>query len=486
MPDISVPDSTLIAEADENTMNYDLIIRGGNVVTPDGTSKADITIADGKIQSIGQTSSMPTAERVIDATGRYVMAGIIDPHAHLGYLETLEAVETETRAAACGGVTCLGVYILALKEGLLKQFERFKNEFEAKSFIDGFWHLMVIDAVTTSEIELCPKEIGLTSFKFNMGYKGPHADLIGITATDDGAVYKGFSMISKLGPPALAACHTENIDIHLMLRDELIAQGRKDFQVWNESRPPFVEAECMRRAIYLAKNAGCPLYIPHITIAEGVSIIAEAQQEGLDVTGETCPQYLTHNNEEPAQVLIDHPACGCVNPPLRDRASNERLWEGIQQGIIKCVGSDLAPTTLEMKGDDIWNAPMGLGNVSELLLPIMLSEGVNKGRISLEKLTEVCSYNPALIFGVLPDKGKLEAGADADIVIVDLEEERTVSTDSLRSMCDWSIYDGWTLKGWPTHTVLRGRVILDDGEPVSRGPGQGKYIPRKFAAKSNN
>jgi dihydroorotase-like cyclic amidohydrolase len=425
---------------------------------------------------------MPKAEREIDAGGRYVMAGIIDPHAHLGYMDTLEAVQTETRAAACGGVTCLGVYMLALKDGILKQFDRFKNEFEEKSFVDGFWHLMVIDALTTSEIERCPGEIGLTSFKFNMGYKGPHADLIGITATDDGAVFKGFRMIHKLGPPSLAACHTENIDIHLMLRDELIAQGRKDFKVWNESRPPFVEAECMRRAIYLAKNAGCPLYIPHITIAEGVDIVAEAVQEGLNVTGETCPQYLTHNNDEPAQVLIDHPACGCVNPPLRDRASNERLWEGIQQGIIKCVGSDLAPTTLEMKGDDIWNAPMGLGNNSELLLPVMLSEGVNKGRISLEKLTEVCSYNPASVFGLLPDKGTLSVGADADIVVVDLEQERTVSVDALRTMCDWSIYDGWTLKGWPTHTVLRGRVIMDDGEPLDLDPGQGRYVPRKLSS----
>ncbi|MFT5133275.1 MAG: dihydropyrimidinase, partial [Gammaproteobacteria bacterium] len=394
----------------------------------------------------------------------------------------LEAVESETRAAACGGVTCLGVYILALKDGVLKQFEKFKHTFETKSFVDGFWHLMVIDALTTSEIEKCPEEIGMTSFKFNMGYKGPHADMLGITATDDGAVFKGFRKVADLGAPALAACHTENIDIHLMLRDELIAQGRKDFQVWNESRPAFVEAECMHRAIYLAKSAGAPLYIPHITIAEGVDIIAQAQKDGLNVIGETCPQYLTHNNEEPAQILIDHPACGCVNPPLRDRASNERLWEGIQQGIIKCVGSDLAPTTLEMKGDDIWNAPMGLGNVSELLLPIMLSEGVNKGRITLEKLTEVCSYNPASVFGVLPDKGQLAVGADADIVIVDLEEERTVSVDALRTMCDWSIYDGWTLKGWPTHTILRGQVIMEDGEPLSLNPGQGKYVPRKTAA----
>ena len=459
-------------------MNYDLLICNGTIVTPEKTFPGYIAVSQGRITAIGQGDPPVSATRVIDAYGCYVMPGIIDPHAHLGYMDTLEAVETETRAAACGGVTTLGVYILALKEGLLRQFEEFKNTFESKSFVDAFWHLMVIDAITTSEIETCPAEVGLTSFKFNMGYKGPHADLIGITATDDGAVFKGFRMINKSGPPSLAACHTENIDIHLMLRDELLAQGRKDFAVWNESRPPFVEAECMRRAIYLAKSTNCSLYIPHITIAEGVDIIAEAQKQGLDVIGETCPQYLTHNGEEPAQVLLDHPACACVNPPLRDKASNNRLWEGIAEGIIKCVGSDLAPTTLEMKGEDIWNAPMGLGNTSELLLPIMLSEGVNKGRISLEQVAEVCALNPAGVFGISPRKGRLAVGADADIVIVDLDKEVTVKTENLRSMCDWSIYDGWTLKGWPTHTILRGHVIVEDGEPNALQPEQGIYISR--------
>ena len=183
----------------------------------------------------------------------------------------------------------------------------------------------------------------------------------------------------------------------------------------------------------------------------------KAREQGIEVTGETCPQYLTHNGEEPAQVLLDHPACACVNPPLRDKAANARLWEGIADGTIQCVGSDLAPTTLEMKGDDIWNAPMGLGNTSELLLPVLLSEGVNKGRISLEKVAEVCALNPARVFGVLPRKGQLTAGADADIVIVDLDKEVTVKTENLRSMCDWSIYDGWTLKGWPTHTHIARR-----------------------------
>jgi D-hydantoinase len=461
-------------------MPCDLIVHGGTVVSASETFAADVAVDGGKIVGIGDRKLMPEATRQINATGRFVLPGIVDPHAHLGYMDTLEAVETETRAAACGGVTCLGVYILALKDGLLKQFQQFKETFETKSFVDGFWHLMVIDAITTDEIAKCPEEIGLTSFKFNMGYKGPHADLLGITATDDGATFKGFRTISQLGPPAMAACHTENIDIHLMLREELIAQGRSDYRVWNDSRPPFVEAECMRRAIYLAKNASCPLYIPHITIAEGVDILAAAQRDGISVVGETCPQYLTHNGEEPAQVFLDHPACACVNPPLRDKNSNEGLWEGIRRGLIQCVGSDLAPTTLEMKGDDIWNAPMGLGNTSELILPVMLSEGVHKGRIGLEKVVEVCSYNPARVFGVGHRKGAIEVGADADIVIVDLEEKRSVDVASLHSMCDWTIYDGWELTGWPTHTILRGEIIVENGEPRPLRAGQGTYVPRPW------
>jgi dihydroorotase (multifunctional complex type) len=463
-------------------MACDLIIHGGRVVTPFEIIRADIAVGDGKIVGIGDRRFMTSARRELDVSGKYVLPGIVDPHAHLGYMNTLESLETETRAAACGGVTCLGVYILALKDGILRQFDRLKSEFEAKSFVDAFWHLMVIDTLTTEEIRECPDKIGLTSFKFNMGYKGPHADLIGITATDDGAVYKGFRTIAALGPPSIAACHTENIDIHLMLRDELIAQGRRDYAVWNESRPPFVEAECMRRAIFLASSANCPLYIPHITIGEGVDILAEAHSQGIKVTGETCPQYLTHNGEDPAPIFRSHPACACVNPPLRDKASNRRLWEGIQRGVIQCVGSDLAPATLAMKGDNIWDAPMGLGNNSEMLLPVMLSEGVNKGRIGLEKVVEVCSWNPARVFGVFPQKGNIDIGADADLAIVDMEKKVRVSPGMLHSMCDWTIYDGWEFTGWPTHTILSGNIVVEDGKPLPRQGGQGRYVPRPKSA----
>jgi len=335
---------------------------------------------------------------------------------------------------------------------------------------------MVIDEITTTEIPQCP-DVGITSFKFNMGYKGPHADLLGITATDDGAVIRGFRSISQMAPPARALVHAENIDIALALGKELQEQGRKDFFVWNESRPNFVEAECMRRAIYLAKVTQCPLYIVHITIGEGVSLLAEAQKDGVDVIGETCPQYLTHSSEDPVSLLVENPPLGCVNPPLRDRASNKKLWEGIRQGTIKTIGSDLAPTTLEAKGNNIWEAPMGLGNNSELILPVMLSEGVNQGRITLEKVVEICSCNPAKVFGLFPKKGNVSVGADADIVIVDLEKKVTVSPIILHSLCDWTIYDGWEFTGWPVYTLLGGTIIVQDGKPLETNRG-GKYIYR--------
>ena len=456
-------------------MDVELIIHGGTVVSPTDTHKTDIGMADGVIVAVGDVAEMSGAARKIDATGKFVLPGVVDPHMHLGYTETLEHAASETRAAACGGVTCGGIYLLYLREGILGPFDGLMSAFRERSFIDAFFHLMVIDEQTTSEIGQCP-EVGLNSFKFNMGYKGPHADLLGISATDDGSTFRGFRTISKMAPPARAAVHAENIDIHLMLREELIAAGRTDFSVWNESRPPFVEAECMRRAIYLAKTAGCRLYFPHITIAEGVDIVAEARAEGLDVIGETCPQYLTLNDETPPPIFNERPAAANVNPPIRDPGCNDRLWEGIRDGVIQTIGSDLAPVTLEMKGDNIWEAPMGLGNNSELLLPVILSEGVNKDRITLQKAVEVCSYNPARAFGAYPHKGSLDVGADADAVIVDMNKKRTVSNDMLHSMCDWTVYDGWELTGWPTHTILRGQVIVEDGEPMPRIDGQGRPL----------
>ena len=233
----------------------------------------------------------------------------------------------------------------------------------------------------------------------------------------------------------------------------------------------------MYRCLFLAKVSKCPLYIVHITIKEGADIINKAKAEGINVIAETCPQYLTHNSEEPVPVIKENPTFAVVNPPLRGKEDNERLWQAIKDGVIDCIGSDQAVATKKLKGNDMWKAPMGLGNITQMILPVMLSEGVNKNRISLEKVVEVCCQNPAKVFGLYPRKGTISANSDADLVIVDLNKKVKFTPQMSPSLCDWSIYDGWEFKGWPVCTILRGKVIAEEGKIVVQ-PGNGRYLFR--------
>lgn len=419
---------------------------------------------------------LPSARRTIDAQGRYILPGLVDPHVHLGtHYPFDECAWTESRAAAAGGVTTMGLF-LRHKEGVFAAFPEYKRGYEENAIIDAFIHAMVMDEVGLADIEKLPN-LGITSFKFLLGYKGPQAEKYGMRPIDDGLFYEGMERIKKLGAGALALVHAENIDIALALGKKLRQEGRRDAVAWNDSRPPFCEEESVSRCIYLAGVAGCPLYIVHLTIAQGVEIAATARASGAKLVVETCPQYLTHNSEEPVPMMVENAALANVNPPLRDKKSNLRLWQGIKEGVIDCLGSDHAPIKLEKKGKDIWEAPMGLGNLTEMILPVMLSEGVNKRRLSLEKVVEVCCQNPARVFGLYPRKGAIAAGSDADLVIIDLDKKVRLSMGQLHSLSDWSIYDGWEFKGWPVLTMRRGQVIVEEGEVIGKR-GTGKYLPR--------
>jgi len=454
----------------------DLVIKNGTVVTPGGIISAGIAIKDGKIAAIMDNDLLPEAEKTINATGKHVLPGIIDPHVHYGYKHPIEdAMQGDTEAAAAGGVTTFGHFLRSYTKSPATVMENDKKVLEEKAIVDGFFHAMMVNEFI-HDIPNCP-EAGINSFKFLMGYKGPQAEAMGIVPIDDGVLYEGFRQIGELGRPAWAMVHAENIDISLVIRKKIEAEGRQDFPAWNDTRPRFVEEEAMRRAIFIAKVTNCPLYIVHCTIAETAQIIAEARAQGVEVIAETCPQYLTHSSEYPDPIFDKHPTLGNVNPPLRDKESNEKLWEGLRDGWIDVVASDYAPATLEQKGNDIWKAVMGVGNITEMILPVMLSEGVNKGRITLERLVEVCSYNPAKIFGLSDRKGKIAVGADADIVLVDLEKKVRVTADMLHCPhCDWTIYEGWDIKGWPTMTLVRGNVVMEDGNIVGK-PGNAQYIP---------
>ena len=223
----------------------------------------------------------------------------------------------------------------------------------------------------------------------------------------------------------------------------------------------------MRKCIFLASITGCPLYVVHMTIREGVNLVSRAMADGVNIVAETCPQYLVLNTNNIDKVLSK------INPPIREAEDNDKLWKGIRLGIISVVGTDHAAVPREVK-TNLWDAIVGIPG-EETWLPVMLSEGVNKGRVSLEKLVEVCCYNPARVFGLAPRKGAITVGADADIALIDLEKEAIVPENPPYSGSDFSPWAGWRLKGWPVLTMLRGKVIAEEGRVIGES-GYGRYI----------
>lgn len=455
-------------------MDFDLVIKNARMVTPLGTNPGSIGIKAGKITAIAGQDSQLAAPATVDADGKYVIPGIVDPHVHLGLgLRSAfkDDVRTETRAAAAGGVTSIGIHLNVKGESFLEGFERgafgrFKGDFESASVVDGFFHVPIKDEQSLDEMASYPK-IGITSFKLTWGEVGAGGDV---------NLYRVMERLSELGDSARGIIHAENRELAAFFGDRLDKQGRRDFPAWNDSRPWFCEAEFMEKSILYAEATRAPIYFEHVTIGRAIEILTRARNRGVNVKAETCPQYLVLTSGEKG-ILSDHPPFGHVNPPLRNKESNELLWSGIATGVIDCIGSDHAPYTKKEKGNTIWDAPPGLGNLTEMTLPLLLSEGVNKGRISIEKLVELCCYSPAKIFGLYPRKGGIVLGADADLVILDENKTRKVAPAILHSLCDWSAYEGRELKGWPVATFLRGQLAAKDGEIIASA-GSGNFLAR--------
>lgn len=469
-------------------MQIDLAITGGTIVTNHEIFPGAIAVDKGKIVGLGDPAYLPPAKKTIDATGKYVLPGLVDPHIHYHYSERpfRDDARTETSASVAGGVTTQGIYIgldvlprdsYFLPPSLREKtpaapsykplgFEEYKSSFEENAVCDSFYHVQIGKPLAQQEAEKLV-EFGITSFKL-----APH-----MAKLSDADIFNSFRVIKALRSPALALIHCENTEISQLLGEEVMKSGRIDHEAYNDSRPRFVETEYMSRSIYLAQAAGCPLYVVHITIGEGVELLARAKSRGTRVIGETCPQYLTHSSEDPAPILRENPVLTKVNPPLRDKWSNEKLWEGIKLGLIESIGTDHSPRKKAEKVGTVWQSRPGLGNLTEMTLPIMLTEGYHKRGISLSKIVEICSYNPARFFGIYPRKGSLALGSDADFVVVDLEKKVKVSVANLHSRCDYNIYEGWECQGWPTMTLLRGQVVMENGV-ITGTPGIGRYIAR--------
>lgn len=473
----------------------DLIIKNGKIVSPTEIVSAAIGVDKGKIVAIASEAALPSADRTIDAGGKYVLPGVCDMHCHEdfpgkeedGFAPWTKISKTEPMTAALGGVTTMGFYLMPPGDkSLAEVFESYRQPWESNSVTDGIFHIMTVSEQRLDEMEQDCSEFGITDFKFLIGYKGAQAAAQGLTGIDDGFVMDGFNRIVKLrekGWPALALVHAENPDVIPYLRKE--ASKRYDVRAWHDSRPNFAEEETFRRAIFWASITKCPILIVHTTIREAVDYTAKVQAEGMeigkDVIVETCPQYLTHHHDNLTPLQNKKPVFTVVNPPIRMKEDNERLWQGIKDGLVTVIGADLAPSTMKSKDVDMWKAPfvpMGLANNSTHILPVLLSEGVHKRGLSLEKVVEVSSYNPARYYSVYPQKGTISVGSDADFAIVDMNKEVTWKASMAPSNADWNIYEGWKFKGWPVMTILRGEVIAENLKIVAK-PGCGKYIPRK-------
>lgn len=444
-------------------------IDGGTIVTPRGRMRAGLAISGGKIAAVGKESELPKAGRTIDATGKYVLPGLVDPHVHFRYVDTPinEGFELLTRSAAAGGVTTVLPFIASM-ESLAPSVDVFKQIYEMGAYVDCSFHAIIFKVEQIPEVGKLIEQ-GVTSFKFLLPYQKSEA-LEGVGDIDEGLIYLGMREIARAG--AIAMVHCESPDLFFRLRDELFASDPADAH-WHDARPNECEAHAIATISHLAKLTHCPLYVVHVSIKEGGDLIRRARAEGVRVWAETCPQYLTLTRFDTDKVW------GKINPPLRGKEDIEQLWREISADTFDCIGSDHCPVSPEEKAD-LWTANTGMPGV-ETMLPLLLDRGVNAGRMTLEQLTQLCCENPARIFGIYPRKGALQVGSDADVVVIDLEKEHTIDLEKMHDVYSYSAFDGWTLKGRPEITMVRGNIVAEEGKIVGE-PGYGKFIAASLPA----
>lgn len=451
-------------------MTADIAIKNANVVTSAGTFRGGVAVHDGIIAAVGLDAELPSAARTIDARGRYLIPGLVDPHMHLLAPpgdDWAGILRSETRACAAGGVTTVVHCLMEHRGGsAVEALERVLSAYEGNGFVDMACSSAVLTMENIKEMQSA-LERGIGAFKFFMAYRGPEASP-GMPAADDGVIFLGFEEIARLvkeGYKTCARVHAETVEILFRLEERYREKGVVP-KTYTELRPPFLEVEAIQKCILWGRETGCPIYIVHVSTEEGARLIADARAAGMDVTAETCPQYLVLNTDNTDLVLSK------TNPPVRTVADNAALWRALSAGSITCVGTDHVATHRAEKAD-FWTA-LGIPGVATWL-PLMLTEGVAKKRLTIEQVIDSCCLQPAKKFGLAPRKGVITAGSDADLVLLDTSTWRTVNPGNSFGRSDFSCYDGWELTGWPVLTMVRGKVVYEAGQVL--GEAVGRFVP---------
>ncbi len=453
--------------------HFDTIVRDARVVSVDGVVGCDLAIKDGVIAARLAPNTSVSAAEVISAGGRYVLPGAIDPHVHLGYMSTFEEqCEQDTRAGAIGGVTSMQIFTQIRDTA---KFESLRSAGESLSLIDFAFSPTIRSADDATVLDEAVTAWGVPSFKFFMAYRAKEGPSLvpgsSPNTLNDGLMYEIFDRMARYnrdGRPLVACVHAENFEVTDWFIQKAIDRGADGLRAWHEASPGFAEAENAMRACYFAELVGCPVYIVHLGAKESAEAIRRARRTHPHAFAETCPHYLSRTCDDPIGNL------GKISPPIRTAEDVAASWEALRDGTFATVGTDNTGTKLQKKQGTIWEAARGMPGIGTLL-PIVLSEGVNKGRMTLERAVAVTSTNAAKIFGLYPRKGSLDVGADADLVIVDLDREETVTPSLLQHYSDYNIYEGMQLRGWPILTMRRGEVIARDLDVVAK-PGSARYL----------
>lgn len=450
----------------------DLLIKGGTVVTASGSFVADVAVDKEKIVAIGKDLDIK-ADRVEDATGKLVLPGAIDAHTHMqmpfGGTVSADSYLAGSRAAVCGGVTTIFDYPVQHKgETILGLVNSKKAICETDACSDYAFHCCITNLNDGQILEEMPEAVkeGITSFKCFLVYKKEGM------MVDDGTLCTLLLKAKELG--AMINVHAENPDLIDLRTAKYLKEGKTSAWYHYMSRPEFVAAEADKRVVHWATHMNAAVYIVHMSDKEGLEAAVKAKEEGYPVYIETCPQYLEFTSDVYRRPDGRNFVC---SPPMKGEESREALWTALKAGMIDTVATDHCPFQSYEKDwgkDDFSKIPNGCAGV-ENLYPYML-DAANSGKISFERAVEVCSTNPAKIFGCT-SKGAIEVGKDADIVIYDKDKDFTISVRNMHSDYDHTIWEGKKLHGYPVRTFLRGNLVYDNGEFVGK-PGMGKFVHR--------
>ncbi|AFS80096.1 dihydropyrimidinase [Candidatus Nitrosopumilus koreensis AR1] len=460
-------------------MTYDTVIVDSHVILPQGLMDKNIIIDEGKI--VGLTNDIPSCDVKINGNGLISVPGPIDTHVHYGvYSPINEAAKSESHAAAIGGVTTM-MRMLRLEDPFSSSLQSQLDAASQNHYVDYAIHASIFNQQQINEMNYCVDK-GITSFKIYMNLGGEighvymdmppnSSELVAanVNVTDE-IVEQTVKTAASLGCPVLV--HAEDYESCGCGIKTAREKKQDGLSAWSESRSPEFEAKAIKTVSKFGRDYDCVIYFVHIGSERALKQIQEERKLGTKIFVETCPHYLTLSYEKQDGYLAK------VMPPIRTENDQKAVWNALSTNQINTIGTDHVANQLKLKlgGDDVWSALAGFPGIGTVL-PILLNDGVNQNRITLEQFVKFTSQNAAQIFGMFPQKGTLEKNSDADITMIDLKKEKTVSSELFGGFSDYIVYEGRNLKGWPVKTIVRGELIAEDFEVIGK-LGYGQLVKR--------